>query len=72
MLDDIYEIFIVFTRNCNLNCSYCYENKSNKKIDKYTIDKIIKFIKDRKKIHKINLFGGEPFFRTRFNRLFYK
>lgn len=61
MLDDIYEIFIVFTRNCNLNCSYCYENKSNKKIDKYTLDKIIKFIKDRKKIHKINLFGGEPF-----------
>lgn len=61
MFDRIYEIYVVFTRDCNLRCSYCYQNKTNKKITKDILDKTIKFIKEYEKIHYINLFGGEAF-----------
>lgn len=61
MFERVFELYIVFTRNCNLRCSYCYQAKSDKNITKETIDRIIDFIIDNPKINYINLFGGEAF-----------
>jgi uncharacterized protein len=61
MFENVFELYIVFTRNCNLRCTYCYQSKTNKSINKETIDKIIDFIKEYKLIRIINLFGGEAF-----------
>ena len=61
MFERVFELYIVFTRNCNLRCEYCYQSKSNKSISKYTIDKIIDFIIKHPKVVYINLFGGEAF-----------
>ncbi|MEG0295813.1 MAG: radical SAM protein [Clostridium sp.] len=54
------------TKQCNLNCTYCYVNKENKKMNfdiaKEAIEFSIREIKNSndKKI-KISLHGGEPF-----------
>ncbi len=57
---------IVPTTNCNLRCSYCFQNMIQKNIhmSKEDIHSIIKFIKSRirsstKKVH-VTWFGGEP------------
>lgn len=61
MFEHVFELYIVFTRNCNLRCSYCYQTKTNKNITKDVIDKTIEFIIKHPKINYINLFGGEAF-----------
>lgn len=61
MFRDVFELYIVFTRNCNLRCTYCYESKTNNSISYEVLDKTIEFIKEHKKINIINLFGGEAF-----------
>lgn len=59
-----FQLSLIITRNCNLNCSYCYEhNKNNGIIDvKIAQDAIEKYlsINDYPSI-EISLFGGEPF-----------
>lgn len=61
MFERVYEIYIVFTRNCNLRCTYCYQSKINKTMDNEVLEKTVQFIEEHKKIHYINLFGGEAF-----------
>lgn len=61
MFERLYEIYIVFTRDCNLRCTYCYQNKTHKIITNDTLDKIADFIKEHEGIKYINLFGGEAF-----------
>lgn len=60
-------IIIELTTNCNLNCTYCYqdnwEKKENISID--TLDKTATYIKncilnENYKFLELNLFGGEP------------
>jgi uncharacterized protein len=55
------------TKNCNLNCKYCYEhnNKENGNMGSYIEDKTLNKIKDsilnsNEDIHLIQFHGGEP------------
>jgi organic radical activating enzyme len=58
------QLFIRFS-NCNLNCAYCDTDfKSNLK--EYTVDELIKKIKEYKNIHSISLTGGEPLLESEF------
>lgn len=57
------ELTILPTRWCNLNCSYCFEDRKNINMTEEDIEAIYNLIKN--KIHKINCvsllwFGGEP------------
>jgi uncharacterized protein len=61
------DIIIEFTKNCNLDCVYCYQKNWNVtlNITKKTIDNIIIYIENcflKKKFKKlvVNFFGGEP------------
>lgn len=57
---------LVVTRNCNLNCSYCYENKydlSKEQMDSSVAKEAITYYMERDDGHKkvsIEFFGGEP------------
>jgi uncharacterized protein len=56
---------IIPTYDCNLSCTYCYQEKSNKQyMDKAVQDAIINYIKNRVKDNANKLFiewyGGEP------------
>lgn len=60
-------VTIELTRDCNLYCSYCYENgmKFNSKISSEVMEDILTYIRNvvsKKKIEKIkiNFMGGEP------------
>lgn len=55
------------TKNCNLNCKYCYEhdNKENGNMSSYIEDKTLNKIKktilnSNEDIHLIQFHGGEP------------
>lgn len=49
------------TDTCNLNCKYCYENKSNNELLIENIKHIIDYeIKQKNKISNIVFYGGEP------------
>ena len=62
MLSNINELFINFTRDCNLNCSYCFEKYKYKNyMSNDVIDCLIKFIEDNKEMKYFELFGGEPY-----------
>lgn len=61
MFNEVSEIFVVMTRNCNMKCSYCYQEKESKVISFDAIDRLIEFIKENKFISRILLFGGEPY-----------
>ncbi len=58
---------IVFTENCNLNCSYCYESEKKRHLymSKETAEKVIDFLVNNA-VHSgekqifLMLFGGEP------------
>lgn len=57
-------ITLTLTENCNLNCTYCYENNKSKKrmnfdIAKEIIDKELGG--DEDEVVTIDFFGGEPF-----------
>ena len=63
--DGFMQLIIKVTKDCNLRCSYCYENFSDKNMSKDDADKIIKFIKSYVvdndiKTLSIGWFGGEP------------
>ncbi|TFG23851.1 MAG: radical SAM protein [Promethearchaeota archaeon] len=57
----------ILSYNCNLNCSYCFQdfliNKGliSKKISKIDISALQKTLSETNKIFKIDLGGGEPF-----------
>lgn len=65
--NDIYELIINPTMNCNFKCWYCYETHiKDSKMSQETIDNVIRFIentitsnKDLKKFY-LSWFGGEP------------
>lgn len=61
MFSEVFEVYLIFTRNCNLRCSYCYQEKTNKSVSKEVLDKILNFIEQHEKVSYINLFGGEAF-----------
>ncbi len=54
--------FTVFvTEDCNYNCSYCYQKKRKKYIDKFTVEKSLDFFMPfLKEGSYINFYGGEP------------
>ena len=55
------EYIIHLTEKCNLNCTYCYENKRNKDISLEDIQNLIDCEIDRKQKYSIIIFyGGEP------------
>jgi len=64
----VLSIFISFTSQCNLKCSYCYQDSSNKKNTFLSLDNwriIFSHIKRKMTAHGIReisivLFGGEP------------
>ena len=60
---EILELTILPTLQCQFRCTYCYEEKTDWKIDNSTEIKILKFIEKNiagKKGVKISWFGGEP------------
>ena len=64
-MDNIKVVSITLTQNCNLACTYCYENHKSKKIisfdiAKEIIDTELSSINLDEKI-EFDLFGGEPF-----------
>lgn len=60
--DKIDTLVITLTRDCNLNCSYCFVKKKREKVSlkkvKSTLDL---FLKNSKSQKTIIYFGGEPF-----------
>lgn len=55
------EYIIHLTDKCNLNCTYCYENKRNKDISFEDIKNLIDYEISRKQRYSIIIFcGGEP------------
>ncbi len=55
------EYIIHLTEKCNLNCTYCYENKKNKEISFESIKDLIDYEISRKQAYSIIVFyGGEP------------
>lgn len=66
--NNVSRFYIIFSYDCNLNCTYCFENNIKKKesITNYKLDYLFASIKKIIKIRKseyneIVLFGGEPF-----------
>lgn len=66
--ENVLNIILSLTENCNLHCQYCYENDLNtrKVMNKEIVDKVIQYIENVlasdsciKKIH-FDLIGGEP------------
>lgn len=61
-----YNITLIMTLDCNMNCTYCFENKSSKlTMDNETIDLIInrienKIIYENKNKINVTFTGGEP------------
>lgn len=55
------DYIIHLTEKCNLNCTYCYENKQDKNITFENIKKLIDYeIKQNQKYSIIVFYGGEP------------
>lgn len=55
------EYIIHLTDNCNLNCTYCYENKKNKDILFEDIKYLIDYqINKKEKVSILVFYGGEP------------
>lgn len=62
MFKEVNELFINFTRECNLNCSYCFEkHKYNYYMNDDVIDSLVDFIEENKEMKYFELFGGEPY-----------
>lgn len=63
--NESFRLIINPTLNCNFSCWYCYETHSKKRMDKETVDAVIKQIElliTKKKISRLHIdwFGGEP------------
>jgi uncharacterized protein len=62
MFEKVNELFINFTRDCNLKCNYCFEKyKYKQNISYEVIYELIKFIDENKEMKYFELFGGEPY-----------
>lgn len=53
------------TKDCNFNCSYCYQKKTNEYMDKSIAINLIDYayndaIMNHKKTATISFYGGEP------------
>lgn len=53
------------TLNCNMKCPYCYEEKTNNRMNEETIANLINFVKNKITVEKIEFlsitwYGGEP------------
>ena len=60
-MEENMEYIIHLTEKCNLNCTYCYENKKNKEISFESIKGLIDYEISRKQSYSIIVFyGGEP------------
>jgi MoaA/NifB/PqqE/SkfB family radical SAM enzyme len=58
------------TRECNLNCPYCYQKSQGiKKVARIDIDTVLKTLKQSGKTFKISFSGGEPFLVPNFIEL---
>lgn len=56
-----YGLTLALSENCNMNCTYCYQdNKINKNMKSELVEVISKYINNENFNHKIKLFGGEP------------
>lgn len=64
--NDVYNITIAPTMDCNFRCYYCFEDRKKKKMDDETIAKIGKYFSNIDNARYINLtwFGGEPLMET--------
>lgn len=60
--DDVYNITISPTMDCNYHCYYCFEDHDKTFMSDETIERIAKYISNAKNARIINLtwFGGEP------------
>lgn|GEM_PF-6077798 len=56
-----YDLVLINSYDCNLNCPYCYQKKINNEISaEFNIENIISFIeRNKESIERIILFGGE-------------
>jgi len=65
---DVRRITVILTRNCNLNCNYCYQDKTvgaEKIINK---ERVLKFIKMQivpNGLLQVTWFGGEPLLKIK-------
>ena len=65
-INDLTELTLVLTEECNLMCSYCNQQHLTTKMTENDINKLIDFFKKIKienlsRMLNIELFGGEPF-----------
>ena len=63
MLDNINEITLILSTQCNLSCSYCNQKHKESILDIESILDTFKKLKENNKINKntkIDFFGGEP------------
>ena len=65
-LSDSFGLVIVPSMSCNMNCHYCFEEKSDEtKLDDKTLEQLVKFTETQidnartKRLH-VRWFGGEP------------
>ena len=65
------EIIIQLTKNCNLECDFCFDNINNKKTNKeISKEEVFKIIDDVKgKTNAIRFTGGEPLLRRDLNEI---
>jgi len=72
-LNDTFHVTIITNKNCNFNCTYCYEKGKFENLDlnEEKIEKIIKFLKDNFKNKKLSFtfIGGEPTLSKNLNLL---
>lgn len=61
--NDVFELIILPTEQCNFRCTYCYENFEIRKMSKQTVNGIKNFLTKKAAIIQdlhISWFGGEP------------
>lgn len=63
--NNVLDLMLVVTKQCNLRCTYCGQSHENKRMEADTYDSIINFIQNQLKTHgyrkvQITFFGGEP------------
>jgi len=68
--DQLYNINILPTQDCNFRCVYCYETHKKAVMDDATAEKIVKYIENiapTARLLRVAWFGGEPLLE--FNRI---